>query len=698
VFRTLLAALAATWVFYFEYIPPFRRVHIPFDLDGYHFPLFDYAFQALRAGRLPEWDPSMYSGMSYAGNVQTAFYYPLTWIMFAASWARERLSYQSVTDVTLGHVALAFTLCFLWLRARRLHQMAALLGAAVYAYGGHMCLQLQHYGLIVAYSWMPLGLYGIDRASEQRSVRPLWITAVSAAMAFLGGYPPTWFVFSVVAGVYALARPGRWRTAPGVVASFAFALAICAIQVLPAWETTQLREPEARYGLGVKDPEYFLSYVIPNYFDFGLDVPVETNLGKEYLYLGGPGIFGLLVAFLRRRLALPGLAVVSVCLLFLVNPGNVVWAVIQHSALLADLIRAAYFLAGISIGLTLLAARGLDTFLEGSSGAPWHWAVAAMAAWAASELWRWSGPGFAAGWWSALDALAAVAVFALGLSAYRARPSKWLAAALLLSVGIDYKVFGTSKRFNADEGSGPVYSSTEFFAMRPEAYQALRSAAPSRVLLAEFAPLPTVARHVGWRTPQGFDPLLSMQYRELGERYGAWSDDRNLLLDPLRADTMHLFGVRYVLTAERGPHYARMLDSPAFRMVGANDSYYKVFEFLDANSIYQFPGALDVREESPERRQVRVASEAGGLLTFAEQWHPGWSATLDGRAVKIEKWEGAFQAVRVPAGVHTIVFRYHEPHRDWGAAISLMSLALLAWWIAFSSKSTGSIRNPAAWE
>jgi hypothetical protein len=27
------------------------------------------------------------------------------------------------------------------------------------------------------------------------------------------------------------------------------------------------------------------------------------------------------------------------------------------------------------------------------------------------------------------------------------------------------------------------------------------------------------------------------------------------------------------------------------------------------------------------------------------------------------------------------VFRYNEPYEDWGAALSLMSLALLAWWI-----------------
>src|SRR6202030_1829788 len=65
-----------TYLFFLDYLPPFRRVHIPYDLQGFHYPLADYAFQALRHGRFPEWDPTIYCGLSFVGNVSAALFYP----------------------------------------------------------------------------------------------------------------------------------------------------------------------------------------------------------------------------------------------------------------------------------------------------------------------------------------------------------------------------------------------------------------------------------------------------------------------------------------------------------------------------------------------------------------------------------------------------------------------------------------------
>ena len=69
-------ALAATYAFFCEYLPPMERVHIYSDIEGYHFPLQRYAFQSLKEGRFPQWDPSIYCGVSFVGNVQAAVLYP----------------------------------------------------------------------------------------------------------------------------------------------------------------------------------------------------------------------------------------------------------------------------------------------------------------------------------------------------------------------------------------------------------------------------------------------------------------------------------------------------------------------------------------------------------------------------------------------------------------------------------------------
>jgi hypothetical protein len=80
----MIAALSFvfTYLFFIDYLAPLRRVHIPYDLEGFHHPLADYAFQAIRHGRFPEWDPTIYCGLSFAGNIQAALFYPPTWLLF----------------------------------------------------------------------------------------------------------------------------------------------------------------------------------------------------------------------------------------------------------------------------------------------------------------------------------------------------------------------------------------------------------------------------------------------------------------------------------------------------------------------------------------------------------------------------------------------------------------------------------------
>jgi hypothetical protein len=679
-------ALLFAYVFFFEYLPPVRRVHVPYDLVGYHFPLNDFAFQQLRAGHWPQWDPHVYAGTSFASNVQAALYYPGTWLMMLANWGRERLSYQSLVDLDLVHVPLAFTLCFFWLQRHTRNRLATALGAMVYAYSGYMCLQLQHLGLIVAYAWLPLCLLGVDEAAESRSWRPLWKVAVGSALAFLGGYPPTWLVIATVVGVYALAR--RWQLALATVAALAFSLALCGVQTLPTWHATHFREAELRYGIGIKDPMFFLSYLIPNFWDFSMKTDVMKNLGREYLYLGAPGIVGVAWAFWRRpfRVLWPGVAVAAVCLVVATNPYALVWDSIKWSPLLAELVRSSYFLAGVTPALAMIAALGLDDFLEGRISVPAPIALGPILAWSGVLLFRWGRGSFRTDWLSAFDALGGIVVFVFAVLAYGESKARWVAIAMLLFAGVEYKAFGTHNRQNTADGQGIVFSSTSFGAMDETAYvETLRHTA-SRVLLHQFGPQESDLRHVGWRSPQGFDPFVKTTYRALINRDGAWTSDRNLVLDPMRLDVMDRFGVRFVMTAEQGAMYQALAAHPRYRMVGRNDFFYKVFEYLDAKSIYQFPGSLTVERGDADRRVLRVESANGGTLTFAENAFPGWHAFVDGRPVDIRSWELAFQAVDVPAGRHQVEFVYQERLLWTGYWVTAGSLLLLSLWIRSATR------------
>ncbi|MBZ5632920.1 MAG: hypothetical protein LAO55_07295 [Acidobacteriia bacterium] len=707
----VLVSLLFTYLFFFEYIPPVRWVHIPYDLEGFHYPLADYAFQRLRQGHFPLWDTTIYCGMSFVGNIQAALLYPPTWLMFLFNLGRERLSYQSMQDLLLAHVWLGFLLCYLWLRGKRLGELPCVLGAGAFAFSGYMCEQLQHFGLVAGYTWIPLALWGVDQAVERRSWRPMWKVAAASALCFLAGYPPTWMVFAVAVGVYSLAGAWRWKTALGTIAALVFSLLLCTVQILPTWETMGLREPEMHYGLGAIKWDLVLSYVLPNSFDFGLSVPVDTNPLKEYFYLGVPALMVLPFLILRRRFRdlAPSLAVLAASLVMAGNPFNVVWSVIRHSDLLADIIRDWYFLAGVTVAFAPLTAYGLDHFLARKSRRlPWWLApvsVAVMAMWAGYELFRWKTQSFSAGWRSGRDLLVTLAIFGAGMYAVRAvegRQRIWMAAALVLFVGVDYKAFGTSKRFNAAPGDAQRWSSTSYAGMPDDTYQQLRASTDYRIVVdTDTGPLPNGLRHVGLVTPQGFDPFLATPFRKMVETYARFTTDRLFAVDPENYIALRLFGVRYVISSEYSKAYPKLKDNSHYRLLGSLPSFYKVYEYLDARPPFSWEGGsagdrVERRAWEPESRVFEVHSATGGLLALHEQFFPGWTAHVDGRSEAVKPWTGAFQAVVVPPGEHTVEFRFRSRLLGLGGAISLVALIGLVFWIRANSRSTSGTTYRAA--
>ncbi len=696
-----LASLVFTFLFFFEYIPPIRWVHIPYDLHDYHFSLADYAFLRLREGQFPLWDPTIYCGMSFVSNVQTALFYPPTWLLFLFNLGRERLSYQSMQDLVFAHVWIAFLLCYIWLRAKRLGELSCALGAGVFAFNGYVCSQLQHFGMVCGYVWIPLALWGIDEAGERRSWKPLWKVAAASALSFLAGYPPTWMVFATAVGAYSLAGLWRWKAALGTIAALVFSLILSAVQVLPAWEATALREPELRYGDGVKNPDEVLSYLLPNYFDFDMNKPAYANPLADYFYLGVPAVLGLPFLIRRRTRDLnPSLAMLAASVVMAVNPFNIVGAFIRHSTLLPDVLRSWYFLAGVPAAFAPLTAYAMDGLFAKKGRPVPAWLapvnVGFMAIWSGYELYRWRSQSFASGWRSGIDLLVTLAIFGIGIYAVRAAQGRrrvWLAAAILLFVGIDYKAYGTSKRFNGMGGDAVRFSSTSLPGVPDDAYQQLRAGTGYRIAVDnDTGPLPNDFRHMGLATPQGFDPFLTIRLRKTVTENEHFRTDRTFDIDPANEDALKLLGVRYFISSEPSPTFPKLRDSPRFRRVGSTQTFNRVFEYLDPHPAFSWEGGgsndlLHREMWEPEQRTFQVLTSAGGKLALHEQFFPGWTATIDGKSAAVERWMGAFQAVSVPAGEHTVEFRYRSRLLGWGGGISLMALITLIAWIRVNSRS-----------
>jgi len=680
-----LSSLAFTYLFFSEYLSPFRKVYVPFDLWGYHYPLMDFAFQSLRRFHFPAWDPSIYSGQPFAGNIQAALFYPPSWILYALNAGRDHLSYRALEAFVFAHIWLGFLLSFCWLRNRRLSDLACILGAGIFAFSGYAMLQLQHQGLLCAYAWLPLGLWGIDEMSKDQSWSGFLKIVIGSAACFLAGYPPTWLVVAIYWAIYALFSRTLARTALALLTS----LILAAIQLLPSLEASSLMMKENRYGQPIREISFYLSYLIPNLYDFGIDVPATTNFGREYLYLGAPALFGIAVflRYPRWRPVMPLLACGAVCVIFLTNPFHAVSSTLAKIPILAEVCGAWYFLAGLTATAAGIAAFGIDRFLTApSKPCSRAWTAAAIisaAAWASYELHLWSTSGFRAGAWSALDALATLLVFVLCF--FAARTHKGMAAVLLLCAAIDYKSFGTSKRFNARKGSLPhEYARDGFFAMDPQAFQALAAHPEYRILLDPTAPMPAELRHHALASPQGFDPFVAQRYLDFVKNLGARADtDREFSFDPGNQLALDTLAVRYVITTPNGPNYSHLQADPAFKLLGNDGYYFRVYEYQKFSEPFIGPAILLSR--TPETRRFQISSPTDTDFVLKEQFFPGWTAQLDGTPIPISLWHGAFQSVQIAAGNHKLDFQY-EPRAlkigAWVSAASLFLLAAISWRMA----------------
>jgi hypothetical protein len=94
-------------------------------------------------------------------------------------------------------------------------------------------------------------------------------------------------------------------------------------------------------------------------------------------------------------------------------------------------------------------------------------------------------------------------------------------------------------------------------------------------------------------------------------------------------------------------------------------------------------GTVAWREDSPTRVSLSVTSEAPGAFILADQFYPGWRAAVDGRAVPMERVNGIFRQVSVPAGQSVVSFVFHPASFLVGLYLMLAALSVGTFTLTF---------------
>ncbi|MBI3684774.1 MAG: YfhO family protein [Acidobacteria bacterium] len=692
-FWVAAGAFATVYLYFVEYLWPLRRVHLFSDIEGFHWPLLSYAFLSLKHGRLPEWDPGIYCGLSFVGNSQAALFYPPNWLLFALNWTRQGISYVSLEFVVALHFWASLLLVYAWFRERGCRLLTSLVAGAAYAFSGYVMGDIQHLGATNAYAWFPLALWGVDQASRCADWRPLWKLVAGSALAYLAGYPPQWVVIAVCAVVYAITLPRRRWLAPAVLAALCVSLALAAVQLLPALEAASLKIPAKHYGTGAPEWKFFLSLFLPNRYDHARGQPAGDMM-EQYLYIGAPGLFAL-VWLIRRgavRAALPGFALAAACIWVMMNPWRWTEILIDQLPHLNEIVRWWNFLAGLPLATVLLVGVAIEDFLSRPAKSSPVWTIpvmGAIAAWCTRQFAVWipGGVEFASGWHSGIEAGITLALFSAGLWCLRRengpRRRRWLTAAMLLAVWTEYKVYGANRRFSALDADVNAFFRLDartggagMIGVHNAVFQELRRHPTYRIGLVE-GPVHTDLRHYLLSTPQGFDPLLPEQYRREVELHAKFFNDREFNIDPMNETLMKQFGIRFVITRAGHPGYQALRTHGRFRLMEPSNTFYQVFEYLDAQPAYRWEaGPVQCTRWAPESREFQVGSRTGGRFVLLEQFHPGWRAYVDGRPASLDRYGEAFQQVTTPPGAHQVRFEFRSRGLRVGAVITLALGAL----------------------
>lgn len=89
-------------------------------------------------------------------------------------------------------------------------------------------------------------------------------------------------------------------------------------------------------------------------------------------------------------------------------------------------------------------------------------------------------------------------------------------------------------------------------------------------------------------------------------------------------------------------------------------------------------GSAEILSDRDTQTEVRVNASVDAFLVLNDSAFPGWEATVDGEPAPIIRTNEIVRGVAVRRGEHMVIFRYCPRSIRYGAAITLLSLLLVA--------------------
>lgn len=220
------------------------------DILSQFFPNQALAFQILREGSAPLWNPYLYSGTPLFAQMQQGLLDPLNWVFLFGVTSRTLTIAQELSFV------LSLIAMFAFMRRLGLARRAGVFAAVIYSLGGFALARSAYPGQVRVYALAPLVLLFIERLREQGRWRDAAFGALIVAWQLFVGHPQPFVYSSLLAAFYTLFcalrgsqshyhgkipdQPPRLRFLVQSAVMFLSGAMLSAIQLIPAWEAANL--------------------------------------------------------------------------------------------------------------------------------------------------------------------------------------------------------------------------------------------------------------------------------------------------------------------------------------------------------------------------------------------------------------------------------------------------------------------------
>jgi len=692
------------------------------------------------------WCPYIFFGTPFAANAQSQAFYPMNFL-FCVFGAERGLVYY----IVFHHIL--FTLTFyLALRRISFSAEASLIGAAGAGFGPYMTGLTLYVVLLSAAAWMPLIMVCLNEALKKNRLRWGLLLGLLLALQFLAGeYEISAMTAVFAAAAVFSSRPGKWsdlaRLAGVLVFGAAWGIALSLPQLALTWEMTPLSNRSA--GMDLQSALWWSmelpmlkNLVIPNYF-LPYSAGIYSYLGKftlrnffESFYLGAGLIPLMFFAFFSRDrlrvwfwflIALLGLSM-------MLGDALPVYGFFYNHLPGMNFFRIpSKFFFFVNFSFIMLVLYGFE-FIESRK-----WSSALVAA--ALVITGLTAAGLIIAnpvWVSELgDKFVEISRY------FYVRCMMRASACFLVSMGLVF-LAGILKRNALGIFFAAVVFADLFLAhhyLNPPAdrdfykpNQMIREIkdkekdriAPLRIFSAfnsnELVPKTVASRY--WRYEKARDYLEYdwAVYFDLDNLRGESSfypsdiDRFKSVLArtgwPAAELVLARSGVEYTYHPDTGFKklpgvFSRAMVfyqasevsglEEAMRLLSALD--FPARQTLLLENAAPAPGpAQDLIMAEPakvvqyENEKVAVEADAkrGGWLLLLDAYYPGWSAELDGKVVPVVRANGFFRAVKVPAGKHRVVFKYHPEIFYRSVLVSGVGLIIWLGLFAISFKKSRS--------